>query len=157
MAAEIEGALAWPRPATCETSRVVIANCNEIARAGIEALLQAGGHIVVACCSHQDDLFRCAEAYHPNIILMADNVAPQAEIGNTVLRLRADNCSAMIILLLDEGHAITATDLLCLDVDGILLSVACARSVIDCVENVRHGSKWVDPNLLRHLAMAERH
>ena len=36
------------------------------------------------------------------------------------------------------------------------MSTACARSVIDCVESVRHGRKWVDPNLLRHLAMAER-
>ena len=33
---------------------------------------------------------------------------------------------------------------------------ACARSVIDCVESVRRGRKWVDPNLLRHLAIAER-
>jgi DNA-binding NarL/FixJ family response regulator len=36
------------------------------------------------------------------------------------------------------------------------LSAACARSVIDCVESVRHGRKWVDPNLMRHLMMARR-
>ena len=36
------------------------------------------------------------------------------------------------------------------------MNTACARSVIDCVESVRHGRKWIDPNLLRHLAMAER-
>jgi DNA-binding NarL/FixJ family response regulator len=61
-----------------------------------------------------------------------------------------------IVLLLEERDAITAADLLDLDVEGILLSAAGARSVIDCVETVRHGRKWLDPNLLRHLAVAER-
>ena len=79
------------------------------------------------------------------------------EAAKAVLRLRARNCSVAIIFLLEErGGAITAADLRDLDVEGILLSTACARSVIDCVESVRHGRKWVDPNLLRHLAMAER-
>ena len=63
---------------------------------------------------------------------------------------------AIIFVLEERGGAITAADLRDLDVEGILLSAACARSVIDCVESVRHGRKWVDPNLLRHLAMAER-
>jgi two-component system nitrate/nitrite response regulator NarL len=62
----------------------------------------------------------------------------------------------VIIFVLKERGAITAADLLDLDVEGILLSTACARSVIDCVESVRHGRKWVDPDLLRHLAVAKR-
>jgi two-component system nitrate/nitrite response regulator NarL len=156
MVAEIQGTLVSPRPATCETSRVVIANRNEIARAGIEALLQASGHIIVACCSHEQDLFHSVATYHPHIIIMADNIAPHGKAAKTVLRLRAGNCSAMIILLVGEGHAIAAADVPYLDVDGILLSVACARSVIDCVESVRHGRKWVDPSLMRHLVTAKR-
>ena len=88
-------------------------------------------------------------------IVLAENIVSQ-EAAKTVLRLRARNCSMAIILLLEERDAITAAGLLDLDVEGILLSAACARSVIDCVESVRHGRKWVDPNLLRHLAMADR-
>jgi DNA-binding NarL/FixJ family response regulator len=135
---------------------VVIANRNEIARAGIEALLQASGYSIIACCSHEHELFRCSQAYLPNIILMADNIAPQGEAARTILRLRASNCSVIIILLLEESHALAAADLLDLRVEGILLSMACARTVVDCVENVRHGRKWIDPNLLHHLAIAER-
>jgi two-component system nitrate/nitrite response regulator NarL len=134
---------------------LVIAHRHEIAGAGIEALLRAGGHSVIARCSHEDDLLRSVEAYRPDIILLAENIVGQ-EAAATVLRLRARNCSVAIIFLLEERDAITAADLLDLDVEGILLSAACARSVIDCVESVRHGRKWVDPNLLRHLAMTER-
>ena len=152
---EIDATPASPRPATCGMSRAVIANRNEIAGAGIEALLQAYGHNVVARCSHEDDLLRSAEAYRPDIILLAENIVRQ-EAAKMVLRLRAGNCSVMIIVLLEERNAITAADLLALDVEGILLSAAGARSVIDCIESVRHGRKWVDPNLLRHLAVAKR-
>jgi two-component system nitrate/nitrite response regulator NarL len=152
---EINGTPASPRRAACGMSRAVIANRNEIASAGIEALLQAYGHNVVARCSHEDDLLRSAEAYRPDIILLAENIVRQ-EAAKTVLRLRAGNCSVMIIVLLEERHAITAADLLALDVEGILLSAAGARSVIDCIESVRHGRKWVDPTLLGHLAVAER-
>jgi two-component system nitrate/nitrite response regulator NarL len=89
------------------------------------------------------------------MIVLAENMVRQ-EAAETILRLRDRNCSMAIIFLFAERDAITAADLRDLDVEGILLSAACARSVIDCVESVCHGSKWVDPNLLRHLATAER-
>jgi two-component system nitrate/nitrite response regulator NarL len=149
------GGLASPRPAGRKMPALVIANQHEIAGAGIEALLQAVGYGVTARCSHEHDLLRFAEAYRPDIILLAENIVGQ-EAAKTVSRLRARNCLMAIIFLLEARDAITAVDLLDLDVEGTLLSAACAGSVIDCVESVRHGRKWVDPNLLRHLAMAER-
>jgi DNA-binding NarL/FixJ family response regulator len=134
---------------------LLIANRHEIASAGIGALLQARGHSVVACCSREDDLLHSAETYRPDIIILAENIVRQ-ETAKTVLQLRACHGSVAIIFLLEDRDAIRAADLLDLDVEGTLLSAACARSVIDCVESVCHGRKWVDPNLLRHLAMAER-
>jgi two-component system, NarL family, nitrate/nitrite response regulator NarL len=145
MATEIDGTVA---PEGRKISTLVIANRHEIARAGIEALLQASGHSVVACCSREDDLLRSAETYRPDIIILAENIVRQ-EIAKTVLRLRACHGSVAIIFLLEDRDAIRAADLLDLNVEGILLSAACARSVIDCVESVCHGRKWVDPNLLQ--------
>jgi DNA-binding NarL/FixJ family response regulator len=137
-----------------KSSTLVIANRHEIASAGLEALLQASGHSVVARCSREDDLLRSLEAYHPDIIILAENIVPQ-EPAKAVLRLRTFNSSIAIIFLLEDPDAITAADLLDLNVQGILLSVACARSVIDCVESVCYGRKWIDPNLLRHLTTME--
>jgi two-component system, NarL family, nitrate/nitrite response regulator NarL len=135
---------------------MMIANRHEIAGAGMEALLmQAGGHRVVARCAREDDLLHVAEVYRPDIVMLAKNIISQ-DAAKTVLQVRERNCSVAIVLLLEEHDAVTAADLLDLDVEGILLSAARARSVIDCVESVRHGRKWLDPNLLRHLAVAER-
>jgi two-component system nitrate/nitrite response regulator NarL len=129
---------------------MVIANRHEIAGAGMEALLQAGGHRVVARCSREGDLLHVAETYRPDIIMLAENIVKEA--AKTVLQLRARNCSVAIVFLLEERDAITAVGLLDLNVEGILLSAASARSVIDCVESVCHGRKWLDPNLLSRLA-----
>jgi two-component system nitrate/nitrite response regulator NarL len=136
-------------------STLVIANRDEIARAGIEALLQPVGHTVIARCSREDDLLRSVEAYHPDIIILAENMVRQ-EAAKVILRLRAVDGSVAIIFLLEDRDAITVAALLDLNLEGILLNAMCARSVIDCVESVCHGRKWVDPNLLHHLAMAER-
>ena len=134
---------------------LVVADQQEIEGAGIEALLQAGGLNVITRCSHEDELLRFVEAHRPDIILLAENIVGQ-EAAKTLLRLRGRNCSVVIIFVLKERGAITAADLLDFDVEWILLSAAGARSVIDCIESVRHGRKWVDPTLLGHLAVAER-
>jgi two-component system, NarL family, nitrate/nitrite response regulator NarL len=152
MTAEMDGTVG---PGGRKISTLVIANRHEIASAGIGALLQARGHSIVAHCSREDDLLRSVEAYHPDIIMLAENIVRQ-EAAKAVLRLRAFNGSIAIIFLLEDTDAITAAELLDLNVEGILLSAACARSVIDCVESVCHGRKWVDPDLLRHLAIAVR-
>jgi two-component system nitrate/nitrite response regulator NarL len=155
MATEIADMLASPEPVgRNKMPTLVIAHRHEIASAGIEVLLQAAGHRVIARCSDEDDLLRSAQAYRPDMIVLAANVVAQ-EAPKTVLRLRARNFSLAIIFLLEERDEIKAVDLLDLDVEGILLSAACARSLIDCVESVHRGRKWVDPNLLRHRAMAE--
>jgi two-component system nitrate/nitrite response regulator NarL len=153
---ETAGTLASPGPAgRNKVLTLVIAHQHEIAGAGIEALLQTRGHSVIARCAHEDKLLRSVEVYRPDMIILAGNIVRQ-EAAETVLRLRAGNCAVTIIFLLEERDAITVSDLRDLDVEGILLSAACARSVIDCVESVRHGRKWVDPNLLRYLTMVAR-
>jgi DNA-binding NarL/FixJ family response regulator len=152
---EADGTLAAPRTAPGVMATLLIATRHEIAGAGIESLLQAAGHSVVARCSGEDDLLRSLEAYRPDIVILAENIVGQ-EGTKTVLRLRACKRSVAIIFLLDERNVVTSTDLLNLNVEGILLSAGCARSFIDCVESVHHGRKWLDPDLLHHLAMAER-
>ncbi|THK33869.1 response regulator transcription factor [Ensifer sp. MPMI2T] len=134
---------------------LVIADRREIASAGIEALLQAGGYSVVARCLYAHELMYSVESCRPDIVILADNIVCE-EGPKTVSRLRARNFSTAVIFLLDEREAIAAADLVSLDVDGILLSAACARSVIDCVESVYQGRRWIDPDLLYHLAVAER-
>jgi two-component system, NarL family, nitrate/nitrite response regulator NarL len=151
---EADATLAAPRAAKAQAI-LVIATRHEITAAGIETVLQAAGHRVVARCWHEDDLLGSLEAYRPDIIMLSENIVGW-EAARTVLRLRARNCSVAIIFVLEKRDAITAADLLDLDADGILSSGTCARSFIDCVNSVHQGRKWIDPHLLHQLAIADR-
>jgi DNA-binding NarL/FixJ family response regulator len=156
MTTEFDATVALPWPGAFKTSTVVFASRNEIAATGIQAILQASGHSVVARCSDEDGLLRVVTSHHPDIVILAENVVRREEAQKAVFRLRASNGSLAIVYLLEQHDAVTASDLQDLGVEGILLSTAGTTSVIDCVESVLHGRKWVDPNLLRYLAMAER-
>ena len=138
----------WAGPA-----KLVIVAQHEFTAVGIEALLLAGGHRVLARCTCWDDLLLSLMSNRPDALLL--NLV-RREAAGLISQLRADHRSLSIILMLDERDAITATSLLELDVEGILLGAACASSLLHCVESVCHGRRWVDPDLLRHLALAER-
>jgi len=138
----------WVGPA-----KLVIVTQHEFTAAGLEALLLAGGHRVLARCTCWDDLLRSLKSDRPDALLI--NLA-RREAAGLISRLRADHRPLSIILMLDERDAITAASLFELDVEGILLGAACASRLLQCVESVCHGLRWVDPGLLRHLALAER-
>jgi two-component system nitrate/nitrite response regulator NarL len=135
-------------------AKLVIATRHEITAAGLETVLHAAGHCVAARCSCEADLVRSLDAYRPDIIILAESIVGR-EATRTVSRLRIRSVS--IILLLETREAITAADLLDLRVQGVLLSGACAASFIDCVRSVHLGRKWIDPDLLCQLAIAERY
>jgi two-component system nitrate/nitrite response regulator NarL len=139
-------------PTRAGSARLVIVTRHELTAAGIEALLRAGGHRVLARVTRGDDLLRSLESNRPDTLLL--NMI-RGEAVRLISQLRADHRSISIILMLEERDVITAASLLELDVEGILLGAACATSLLHCVESVRHGRRWVDPDLLRHLASAE--
>lgn len=134
-------------------AKLGIATHHEFTAAGIEALLLEGGHHVLARCTHWEDLLYCLKANQPDILLL--NMARREAVA-LISQLRANHPAMPIILVLDDRDVITAASLLELDVEGVLLDAACASSLLQCVDSVCHGRRWVDPNLLRHFVVSER-
>jgi DNA-binding NarL/FixJ family response regulator len=133
-------------------ARLVVVSRHEVIAAGIESLLQGGGHRILARLTGGEDLLSCVQSSRPHALLL--NMAT-GEAVRLISQLRANHWSVAIILMLEEHDVITAASLLELDVEGILLGAAGATSLLNCVESVRQGRRWVDPDLLRHLASAE--
>src|SRR5262245_4887394 len=133
-------------------AKLVIVTRHELTAAGIEALLRAGGHHVLARVTRGDHLLRSLESKRPDTLLL--NII-RCEAVRLISQLRTEHHSISIILMLEERDVVTAASLLELDVEGILLGAACATSLLHCVESVRNGRRWVDPDLLQCLALAE--
>ena len=141
------GQTTWAGP-----SNLVMVMRHELIATGLEALLRAGGHRVLARLTCGDDLLRSLESIRPDTLLL--NMI-RCEAVRLISQLRAEHHSISIILMLEERDVVTAASLLELDVEGILLGAACATSLLHCVESVRNGRRWVDPDLLQCLALAE--
>jgi two-component system, NarL family, nitrate/nitrite response regulator NarL len=148
---ETNGTHLSPGLANGKVATLLVATCHEIAGAGIEVLLRASGHSIVARCSHEGDLLRCSEVYHPDIVILDESVAGE-DPAKTISLLRAR--VRAIIFLIERSDAIKVAGLLDVGLQGIVLSWTRARRIIDCVENVALGRTWVDPDLVRHMAMA---
>jgi two-component system, NarL family, nitrate/nitrite response regulator NarL len=133
-------------------AHLVVVTRQEVIAAGIESLLQTGGHRILARLTNGEDLLDCVRSNQPHAVLL--NMATR-EAVTLILRLRASHCAIAIILMLEEQEMITAASLLELDIEGIVLAAACAASLLNCVESVRLGRRWIDPDLLRHLAQGE--
>src|SRR5262245_61126467 len=134
------------------SAKFLIVTRDDLTAAGIEALLRSGGHRVLARLTCGDDLLRSLESNRPDTLLL--NMI-RCEAVRLISQLRAEHHSISIILMLEERDVITAASLLELDVEGILLGAACATSLLHCVESVRNGRRWVDPDVLQCLALAE--
>jgi len=154
MTTEIDPLFHWAWPVRGTMAAMGIATRQEIAGAGIEAILRAAGHRVVARCSCIDHLLR--EACRPDIMILTEDIVRQQQDREAVLRLRARNCSVRIILLVEKRDAIASTNLMDFHVEGIVWSGSCAKTLIECVANVHQGRKWIDPELLHQRALSER-
>src|SRR5262245_40398498 len=94
-------------------AKLVIVTPHELTAAGMEALLRAGGHRVLARLTRGDDLLRSLESDRPDALLL--NMI-RREAVSLISQLRADHHSIPIILMLEERDVVTAASLLELDV-----------------------------------------
>ena len=133
-------------------ARLVVVTRHEVIAAELEALLQTGGHRILARLTHGEDVLGFVQSNRPHALLL---YLAMRDAATLISQLRANYCSIAIIFMLEEQDVITAASLLELDVQGILLGAAYGTSLLNCVESVRHGHRWVDPDLRRHLSEAE--
>jgi two-component system, NarL family, nitrate/nitrite response regulator NarL len=143
---------AEPHADVVEGARLVVVTRHEVIAAGLESLLRTGGHRIVAHLTGGEGRLDCLQSNRPHAVLLYMSTR---EAVTLISQLRGKHASVAIILMLEEQEAITAASLLELDIEGIVLGAACATSLLNCVDAVRHGRRWVDPDLLRHLAQGE--
>ncbi|WP_419693964.1 helix-turn-helix domain-containing protein [Mesorhizobium muleiense] len=68
-------------------------------------------------------------------------------------RLRTMNSALGIIFILQPNGGLGIQDIQELDADGLLLDGISDSYLVECVNVVAAGRKWVDNNILQHLLM----
>lgn len=144
-------------------TRIFLADDHPMIRTALEVLLRDTEFEIVGMAGTGDETLREIDRLRPDILLL-DLQMPGGNGMEVLRRIRADqekprNGSPKVILLtaaIDDSALLEAKSL---KVSGIVLKNSDPAYLLDCLDRVRHGRAWVDPELAeraRRLAKTVR-
>lgn len=135
-------------------TRVLIADDHPIILTGAEAMLRGTRFEVVAKLSNGAAVLAALDSQAPDILVL--DVQMPERSGLDVLRtLRGRGDMRAVILLTAHIDAGAAAEAIALGVDGLVLKDTAPERLVDCLEAVEAGGRWIDPNLVREAATGE--
>jgi two-component system nitrate/nitrite response regulator NarP len=134
-------------------TRVLIADDHPMIAAALELLLRGTDYQLVGRARSGKDAIAQVQALKPDILLLDVNMPDGS--GIEVLRQLGDVVDAPAVILLtagmDETQLISADSL---KPDGMVLKTSDPALLLECIEQVRAGSSWVDPEIAERTRMA---
>ena len=133
-------------------TRILLADDHPMIRTALEALLRDTEYEIVGTAGTGDAALREVERLAPDMLLL-DLQMPGGSGMDVLRRIRADKTSpagktAMKVVLLTAAIDDSALlEVNSLKVQGIVLKNSDPAYLLDCLDRVRHGRTWVDPEL----------
>jgi DNA-binding NarL/FixJ family response regulator len=133
------------------TIRVVVADDQEIVRAGFAALLETQDDFAVAgTASDGDEAVRICQAEKPHVVLM-DVRMPGLDGIEATRQLAADGKGPRILMLTTFDLDEYVYDALSAGASGFLLKDVAAETLFDAVRVIAAGEALLDPAVTRRL------
>ena len=133
-------------------STLVVADPRGVYLAGLEWVLRKAGHDVVAQCRSLADVLPHVERHRPDIVIVGLDIAdPQTAALSS--RLKAGNGALGIIFIVQPTGRLDIKEIQALDVDGLLLDGISHHYLVECVNAVASGKKWIDNMIVQQLLM----
>lgn len=129
-------------------TRILLADDHQIIVSGLEAILRDTEYEVVGSVVDGRDVIAAVEAHAPDILLL--DVSMPGLSGIEVLeRLRARGSQLPVVLLTAGLQDAELLEAVRLGVQGIVLKEGAHSQIIQCLERVGGGGRWIDPVLLQ--------
>lgn len=131
--------------------KILIADDHPMIRTAIEVLLRDTGLTIVGSATTGDEAIRSVEELNPDVLLL--DVQMPGGSGLDVLRtLRAGGRKLRIVLLTAGIEDPALMEAQALKVDGMVLKNSDPAYLIECLDAVRAGRTWLDPELRERTA-----
>lgn len=135
-------------------STLVVADPRGVYLAGLVWVLRKAGHSVVAECHRTVDVVAHVERHQPAIVIIGLDIADPQTAGLSA-RLRASNSALGIIFIVQPDGGLDIKEIQALNVDGLLLDGISHRYLVECVNAVASGKKWIDNKIVQQLLMSK--
>lgn len=127
-------------------TRILVADDHPMIRTAIEVLLRDTGCEIAGTAASGIETLRLVDQLEPDILLL-DLQMPGGSGMEVVRKLRERPRAPRIVLLtaaIDDSSLMEAR---ALGVDGMVLKNADPAFLLECLERVRSGGRWSDPEL----------
>jgi two-component system, NarL family, nitrate/nitrite response regulator NarL len=126
--------------------RILLADDHPMISTAIEALLRNSPFEIVGMAATGEQAVQKAEELKPDILLL-DLQMPGGTGMDVLRRLRSNGGKMRIVLLtaaIDDASLIEAKSL---KVQGMVLKNSDPAYLLECLERVSRGGRWIDPEL----------
>ncbi|WP_214472134.1 response regulator transcription factor [Mesorhizobium sp. dw_380] len=133
-------------------STLVLADPRGVYLAGLGWVLREAGHEVVAQCNRVVDVLLHVERQQPDIAIVGLDIS-DPQMAGLSSRLKACSSALRVIFIVQPKGRLDITEIQALDSDGLLLEGISHRYLVECVNAVAAGKKWIDNKIVRQLLM----
>jgi two-component system nitrate/nitrite response regulator NarP len=132
-------------------SRVLIVDDHPMIRSAVAMLLQGSDFEVTASASNPDAAIEATGEHDPDILIL--DLAMPGGSGIDVLRqMRGQGDKRPVIILTAAIEDFRLREALALAVDGIVMKNNDPALLLDCLQAVQAGKRWIDPELAERVA-----
>ncbi|RIX31499.1 response regulator [Sphingomonas edaphi] len=127
-------------------NRVLLADDHPMIRTALEVLLRNTDFEIVGVATTGEAALAQTAELAPDILLL-DLQMPGGDGMSVLRRIQADGRNTRVILLtaaIDDASLLEAR---ALEVCGIVLKNSDPAYLLDCLDHVRHGRTWLDPEI----------
>lgn len=128
-------------------SRILVADDHPFFRLGVDAVLQMGGHEVVAMTDEGDATLEAIERQNPDIVLLDVRMPGRDGISTLqALRKRGDNRPVILLTVEMTDEQLLAA--IRAKVNGIVFKHEAEDRLLKAIEAVGNGLRYVDDELI---------
>jgi two-component system nitrate/nitrite response regulator NarP len=128
-------------------TRILLADDHPMIASALDMLLRGTDYEIVGRARNGDDTLEQLEQHRPDILLLDVNMPGKSGI-DLLRKMRREKRKALSVILLtagmDDSQLMAAAEL---EPDGIVLKTSDPALLLECMDNVREGRRWVDPEV----------
>ncbi len=130
---------------------IVLADDHPMIQAAFEAMLRGSDYQLVARAGSGADALAAIAQEDPDMVVL-DIQMPEGSGLDVVRKLRSSGDARPIVLLTASIDEAGFAEALSLKVEGLLLKSSDPALLIDCLDAVKGGQEWIDPQLQAEAA-----
>lgn len=132
-------------------TRILLADDHPMIASALDMLLRGTDYEIVGRARNGTEALDMVERLDPEILLLDVNMPGKSGI-EVLRRLRRDRKGKSVILLtagMDDPQLMGAAEV---EPEGIVLKTSDPAHLLECLDSVRDGRRWVDPEVTARIA-----